>query len=309
MEADKLSRFSRHAALLPPSASEEELAAAEQRLVPQSAEAARLTRAAGQHGKGTGTTFAGIVHVVAALRAVCPEAFDPQRRLTTSDFIKAHIQPVTLPPGWVVEPEVTNAANSWYTHHYFDTATMTKRIKPGGKPDPPPGTYSLCAKLAADPATAHFIGTPTHFLSHAVRVVAADRVAAHCTASRNLKSGVAVAVAVLLPKFCCRCCQRWPAAAAAAAHHELRRDARVDRELREQAAAGGGGRGLLVDRRLLDRPARVPVRAAEHRRQLGGVGTDVPGGDQADGQRRARLVLWTSCAPMHCLRLPAVTSC
>jgi hypothetical protein len=85
-----------------------------------------------------------------------------RRHLTTSDFIKAHIQPVTLPPGWLVEPEVTNSANSWYTHHYINLQTGERRSQ-----HPPPGTYSLCAKMAADPETAHYIGTPTHFLSHA----------------------------------------------------------------------------------------------------------------------------------------------
>lgn len=84
------------------------------------------------------------------------------RHMTTSDLIKAHIQPVTVPPGWTVEPEVTNEENSWYTHHYVDQATGERYTQ-----RPPPGTFSLCAKFAADPATAHFIGKPTHFLSHA----------------------------------------------------------------------------------------------------------------------------------------------
>ena len=89
--------------------------------------------------------------------------------MTTSDLIKAHIQPVTVPPGWTVVPELTNQEHSWYTHHYIDEEAGEERVKDGGggQPDPPPGTFSFCARLAADPATAHFIGKPTHFLSHA----------------------------------------------------------------------------------------------------------------------------------------------
>ena len=33
--------------------------------------------------------------------------------------------------------------------------------------EPPPGTRSMCDLLAADPATVHLVGRPTHFLSHA----------------------------------------------------------------------------------------------------------------------------------------------
>ena len=70
-----------------------------------------------------------------------------------------------MPEGWTKSfPEVTNAANRWYTHHYIEDETGQERLKANGDPDPPPGTYSLCAKLAANPETAHFIGTPTHFL-------------------------------------------------------------------------------------------------------------------------------------------------
>jgi tetratricopeptide (TPR) repeat protein len=123
------------------------------------AEAARLTRAAGQHGVGTGITWAGVQH---AIDRVLNNAGEITRATTTSDVIKAHIQPVTVPPGWTCVPEVTHAENSWYTHHYIDQTTGEKFTQ-----RPPPGTFSLCAKLAVDPETAHFVGAPTHFLSHA----------------------------------------------------------------------------------------------------------------------------------------------
>jgi tetratricopeptide (TPR) repeat protein len=201
----------------------------------QAAEAARLTRAAGDHGEITGITYAGIEYAIAEFRRARPDVFEPQpvdgefvvetasgsagvayrnspnmgdrvaevrglddgmrvsavsdigewieveggrwlpkeclkpvlRRVSTSDIIKASIQPATVPPGWTCVPEVTNAKYRWYTHHYVDDATGKERLKDDGKPDPPPNTYSYCAKLAADPATAQFIGKPTHFLSHA----------------------------------------------------------------------------------------------------------------------------------------------
>eukprot|EP01047_Picozoa_sp_COSAG01_P039441 COSAG01_NODE_3260_length_6337_cov_11.824784_3_plen_895_part_00 len=129
-------------------------------------EAAALTRDSGQHGDGTGITMAGIQHV---LEHVLADRGCITAETTTSDLFKAHVLPVTMPIGWTKSwPQVTNAANSWYTHHYIEDATGQKRLKANGTdPDPPPGTYSLCAKLAATPATAHFIGRPTHFVSHA----------------------------------------------------------------------------------------------------------------------------------------------
>ena len=128
--------------------------------------AAALTISSGQHGEGTGISLAGIDY---ALERVLASKDKLTEATTTSDLFKAHTLPVTMPEGWTKSwPEVTNAANSWYTHHYIEDATGVERFKANGKdPDPPPGTHSLCAKLAADPETAHFVGTPTHFLSHA----------------------------------------------------------------------------------------------------------------------------------------------
>ena len=159
--AADLAAMRRQAALLPPSATEDEVTTEETRLAEHCAEAARRTRASGQHGEGTGIQFAGLMHIMSLLRIVFPYAFEAGK-MTTSDLIKACIQPVTMPPGFIVHPEVTNADKAWYTHHYIDTDTGEWRHQ-----QPPPGTYSLCAKLAADPATAHFISKPTHFVSHA----------------------------------------------------------------------------------------------------------------------------------------------
>jgi hypothetical protein len=88
---------------------------------------------------------------------------------TTSDLCHAFIKPATLPRGWVDEPELLHnddegndiSSRRWYKHIYRrQGATETQS-------EPPPGTRSMCAELAADPASAHFVGKPTHFLSHA----------------------------------------------------------------------------------------------------------------------------------------------
>ena len=133
--------------------------------VAQAERAAALTRASGQHGEGTGITLAGIIY---ALEHVLADRDQITAETTTSDLFKAHVLAVTMPPGWTQSwAEVTNAANSWYTHHYVEDSTGQERTKADGSPDPPAATYSLCAKLAADPRTAHLIGRPTHFVSHA----------------------------------------------------------------------------------------------------------------------------------------------
>ena len=127
--------------------------------------AAALTRESGQHGDGTGIALDGILY---ALEHILADRDQITAETTTSDLFKGHVLGVTMPPGWTKSwPEVTNTANSWYTHHYIDDSTGEERRKPDGSPDPPPGTYSLCARMKADPSTAHFIGRPTHFVSHA----------------------------------------------------------------------------------------------------------------------------------------------
>ena len=150
---------------VPPGAQEAGPGAAERERALAEA-AARLTQASGQHGEGTGISLAGILY---ALEHVLADRENITEATTMSDLFKAHVLPVTMPVGWSKSwAEVTNAANSWYTHHYIEDATGRERLKASGEhPDPPPGTYSLCARLAADPATAHFIGRPTHFVSHA----------------------------------------------------------------------------------------------------------------------------------------------
>ena len=134
--------------------------------------AAALTRESGQHGDGTGIALDGILY---ALEHILADRDQITAETTTSDLFKGHVLGVTMPPGWTKSwPEVTNTANSWYTHHYIEDSTGAERQKPDGSPDPPPGTYSLCARMKADPSTAHFIGRPTHFVSHAHTYKAQD---------------------------------------------------------------------------------------------------------------------------------------
>jgi tetratricopeptide (TPR) repeat protein len=103
------------------------------------------------------------------LRAI--ELFEGQlaEGATTSDLCQQHIKPYTMPPGWTDEPELIRfdedgadvSMNGWYKHTYVREADGERT------PQPPPGTRSLCRLFAADPATAHLVGRPTHFLSHA----------------------------------------------------------------------------------------------------------------------------------------------
>eukprot|EP01048_Picozoa_sp_COSAG05_P006296 COSAG05_NODE_403_length_10204_cov_874.669372_6_plen_233_part_00 len=64
--------------------------------------------------------------------------------------------------GWVCEPELINAEKRWYNHRYVNVADPSITADQA-----PPGTRSFLQKLAADPQTAHFVGVPTVFLSHA----------------------------------------------------------------------------------------------------------------------------------------------
>ena len=154
--------------------------------------AAALTREWGQHGEGTGISLAGIQY---ALKHILAHPDQITAETTTSDLFKAHVLPVTMPPGWTKSwPQVTNSANSWYTHHYIEDSSGEERTRPNGSPDPPPDTYSLCARMKADPETAHFIGRPTHFVSHAHTYKVRDLVGAVENFQRTLSPGEAARV-------------------------------------------------------------------------------------------------------------------
>jgi hypothetical protein len=68
----------------------------------------------------------------------------------------------TAPPGWACEATLTNAEKRWYAHRYIDATDPSHSVTQA-----PPGTRSFLQKLAADPETAHFVGAPSVFLSHA----------------------------------------------------------------------------------------------------------------------------------------------
>ena len=80
---------------------------------------------------------------------------------TTSDVCHTIIKPATVAAGWINEVTLTDPDKRWFDHEYRETATG--RVQP----QPPPGTMSYCELLLANPATAHFVGRPTVFLSHA----------------------------------------------------------------------------------------------------------------------------------------------
>jgi hypothetical protein len=126
------------------------------------AHASALPSAAEFCGESTGLSLAGILR--------CIDDFDiTDDTVTTSDLCHAHIKPKTVPSGWVDEPELIQfddqgndiSERRWYKHIYRKTGSKDTQTTP------PPGTRSMCATLAADPETAHMVGKPTHFLSHA----------------------------------------------------------------------------------------------------------------------------------------------
>jgi hypothetical protein len=80
---------------------------------------------------------------------------------TTSDLCHTIIKPATVPAGWVDEVTLIDPEKRWFGHSYRESATgQTQQHSP-------PGTMSYCELLLADTATAHHVGRPTVFLSHA----------------------------------------------------------------------------------------------------------------------------------------------
>jgi hypothetical protein len=92
--------------------------------------------------------------------------------LTTSDLCHSVIKLLTVPAGWECLPTLTDAANRWYSHEYRERATGCTQATP------PAGTRSMCEVMAADPVTAHFVGKPNSFVSHAWLYLFDDAVAA-----------------------------------------------------------------------------------------------------------------------------------
>jgi hypothetical protein len=126
-------------------------------------EPARVPDAAeyAQHG----ISVDGLLHAAACFRvAISPADREWQMsadKRTTADICHAHIRPETVPAGWVDTAKLTNETQRYYTHSYVHSASGRRQDAP------PPGTRSFCELLRANPATAHFVGKPTHFLSHA----------------------------------------------------------------------------------------------------------------------------------------------
>ena len=94
---------------------------------------------------------------------------------TTSDVCHAVVKPATTPAGWWTSRRSSTRRGAGTP---TATAAPTRRAPPPTRrprrstsappaSTPPPGTRSYCALLRARPATAHLVGAPTLFLSHA----------------------------------------------------------------------------------------------------------------------------------------------
>eukprot|EP01046_Picozoa_sp_COSAG06_P003930 COSAG06_NODE_157_length_21766_cov_172.214335_19_plen_443_part_00 len=140
------------------------------------AAAADAALAADDYGEYTrdGISLDGLLHVIRLFEGQLPEG------ATTSELCQKHIKPLTVAPGWVDEPQLIElddqgndvSAKEWYKHVYSRQSSSSSEGGGGGgatirQVEAPPGTRSICRLLAADAATARFVGKPTHFLSHA----------------------------------------------------------------------------------------------------------------------------------------------
>ena len=120
-----------------------------------------------------GISLDGLLHVIRLFEGQLPEG------ATTSELCQRHIKPLTVAPGWVDEPQLIElddqgndvSEKEWYKHVYSRQSSSGEGGGGGGaairQGEAPPGTRSICRLLAADAATARFVGKPTHFLSHA----------------------------------------------------------------------------------------------------------------------------------------------
>ena len=119
-----------------------------------------------------GISIDGLLHVIRLFEGKLAEG------ATTSELCQLHIKPMTVAPGWVDEPQLIEfddqgddvSANGWYKHVYSRHSSSSGGGGSGAtsrQGEAPPGTRSMCRLLAADAATARFVGRPTHFLSHA----------------------------------------------------------------------------------------------------------------------------------------------
>jgi hypothetical protein len=93
-------------------------------------------------------------------------------RLTTSDLCHSVIKPLTVPEEWECLPTLMDADRRWYSHEYRERSTRSTQATP------PAGTRSMCEVMEADSVTAHFVGKPNVFVSHAWLYLFDDALAA-----------------------------------------------------------------------------------------------------------------------------------
>ena len=126
---------------------------------PAEDESSRLVREYTRYG----ISLPGLLHIAQMFPSITDEH-------TTSDVCQTVIKPHTLPDGWRTRPELTDATNRYYRHTYFPVPESGGAGGGGeGAPQPTalPGTKSMCQVMEEEPTTQHFVGRPTHFLSHA----------------------------------------------------------------------------------------------------------------------------------------------
>ena len=95
------------------------------------------------------------------------EAHIDPAHTTTSDVCHTIVKPATVPAGWLDEPELVDPARRWYRHRYRRTVSGAHDSAAAGGDMPPAGTRSYCELLLDSAATAHLVGKPTLFFSHA----------------------------------------------------------------------------------------------------------------------------------------------
>jgi hypothetical protein len=116
--------------------------------------AGRATLLDCQDDRTAGLSFHGLVRTIDLFLGASMD------QATTGELSELFVRPATVPRGWCDEVVVTTVGGARvYRHSYIYTATGKRQSTP------PLGTRSFNALLTAEPTMAHFVGTPTHFLS------------------------------------------------------------------------------------------------------------------------------------------------
>lgn len=105
-------------------------------------------------GSSSGISFTGLQHIVELFLST-----DAALQYTAADLCHSFVRPATVPSGWVDVAELADPHARSYGHTYVHAATGKRQT------EPPIGTRSFNAMIAAEPTMARYVGEPTHFLS------------------------------------------------------------------------------------------------------------------------------------------------